>query len=188
MSGFLSVSPKTLRNFNLYIRSGTGAKAAECAEISYAGRVEEVTLPKLSINISEGKSSGRDKMAKGDQGLGDMEAEIVLLEYDTAVMLEFGLMFTKPGQTADAILRGAIVNNGGATEKVEVIMSGMWSELDMGTWQAGENAKLTLSMVVGDYTLKIADKPIYEFAAANLVRKIGDVDQYEDIKKCLEKP
>ena len=71
--------PKVLKNFNLSI-DGVG----------YAGRVQEVTLPKLAHRTEEFKMGGLDTPVQIGMGLEKLECDLTLSEYDINVVKLFG--------------------------------------------------------------------------------------------------
>ena len=77
--------PKILKNFNLFV-DGRG----------YAGRVEELTLPKLSIKTEEIKNGGMDIPIEVDMGMEKLECEFTLSEYDEEIIKLFGLRVGVP--------------------------------------------------------------------------------------------
>jgi len=172
----INAVPRVLRNFNLYLSAG----------LSWAGKVDEVTLPKISMKQEEYRCGGMDIPDICDQGMEGMDCSMTVLEYDEAVMKEYGIL-TGTGASALVKLRGAIVNNSGTTVKVEVDMTGVWTDIDMGTWKSGENSPLSLTLGVGLYKLKIGGDDIYEIDPGKMVRKIGGTDELLDQKDAISK-
>jgi P2 family phage contractile tail tube protein len=159
--------PRVLRNFNLYLLS-----------TSWAGKCEDVTLPKIAMKKEEYRAGGMDIPDICDQGMEAMECSMNLLEYDEGIMQQYGVMTgSAPQDNADVKLRGAIANNDGTTHAVKIDMTGQWTSVEMGTWKAGENAKLALTMHVAKYTLIIDSKPIYLIDPLNMVRTINATDE-----------
>ncbi len=76
----MALIPQVLKNFNLFVN-----------ENSYAGRVEAVTLPKLSIKTEEFFNGGLDAPIQLDMGMEKLECSMTLSEYDTEVIKCFGL-------------------------------------------------------------------------------------------------
>ncbi len=72
--------PKVLKNFNLFV-DGRG----------YAGRVQEVTLPKLALKTEEFQMGGLDTPVQIDVGMEKLESEFTLSEYDPFVIKMFGI-------------------------------------------------------------------------------------------------
>ncbi len=162
--------PKVLKNFNLFIK-GKG----------FAGRVQEVTLPKLSIKTEEYSSGGMDIPVDLDMGMEKMECQMTLSEYNPDVLKLFGLASRSP---VDAVLKGALDDEESVT-KVQVELRGMWKELDMGSWKTGEKQTLTASMSVRYYKLTIGPEVLVEIDATNFERKIYGADQLAQVRDIL---
>ncbi len=181
--------PKILKNFNLFV-DGRG----------YAGRVEEVTLPKLTIKTEEYQLGGLDTPVQVDMGMDKLECELTLSEYDSHMIKLFGMAdsldipTTVRGPFVDAILKAttdvtnsgqiALTLRGGLSDEVEnkttpvvISLTGTVIELDFGQWKAGENAPLRIRLALRYYKLKIADENLVEIDINNRLRKINGVDQ-----------
>ncbi|GFR20643.1 phage tail tube protein FII [Trichonephila clavata] len=73
--------PKILKNFNVFV-DGRG----------YAGKIDEVTLPKLTIKTEEYRAGGMDIPINIDMGMEKLEAEFTFAEYDSELFRLFGLI------------------------------------------------------------------------------------------------
>ena len=63
--------PKILKNFNLFV-DGRG----------YAGRVDEITLPKLTIKTEEFQGAGMSAPVEIDLGMEKLEMDMRFSEYE----------------------------------------------------------------------------------------------------------
>ncbi len=72
--------PKVLKNFNLFV-NGHG----------YAGRVEEVALPKLTIKTEDFQLGGLDTPVQMDMGMERLECGLRLREYDPQMISMLGI-------------------------------------------------------------------------------------------------
>lgn len=90
--------PKILKNFNVYV-DGRG----------YAGRVEEVTLPKLTIKTEEYQGGGMTAPVEIDLGLEKLEMDLTFAEYDKELFKLFGLT---DGSEVALTIRGAMQGQG----------------------------------------------------------------------------
>lgn len=186
--------PRVLKNFNLFI-DGTG----------YAGRVQEVTLPKLTHRTEEFKMGGLDTPVQVDMGLEKLESDITLSEYDTYVIKLFGiednslLPISLRGSGLDPVVNAAtdlfgltssgqitFTLRGGLTNEMEnkvvpvvVYFEGSIIELDFGQWKAGENAPLRLRLALRYYRLQVNQEDLVEIDVDNMVRKIDGYDQIQ---------
>jgi len=162
--------PKTLKNFNLFV-DGRG----------YAGRVEELTLPKLSIKTEEIKAGGMDVPIELDMGMEKLECELTIAEYDSEIIKMFGL---NNGAQVPLTLRGGLDDETGITPVV-VTLQGAWRALDFGNWKAGEKAPLKVSVALRYYRLEMDGQELVEIDAINMVRKIDGKDQLEGLRGAL---
>ncbi len=162
--------PKILKNFNAFV-DGRG----------YAGRVDEVTLPKLTVKTEEHRAGGMDVPVEIDMGMEKLEAEITFAEYDAELFRLFGLV---DGNSVSVTLRGAI-QAGGDAEPVVVSLRGSFRELDSGNWKAGDKATLKCMMAVRYYRLNISGSDVIEIDAENMIRIIGGEDQMASIRQAI---
>ncbi len=163
--------PKILKNFNLFV-TGRG----------YAGLVEEVTLPVLKIHTEEMRTGGMDIPVAVDMGMEALTCELSFNEYDPLLFKLFGLT-SRAFTTIE--LRGAIMDEDGNAVAVIVTIRGAWTQLDMGSWKAGEIAKLKVSVAVRKYILSIGGEDLIEIDPDNLVRRIDGVDQLSALQTAL---
>lgn len=173
MSTITNAVPRVLRNFNLYLKN-----------TSWAGKCEDVTLPKIAMKKEEYRAGGMDIPDVCDQGLEAMECSMNLLEYDEGIMQEFGVLSAM--DQANVKLRGAISTNDGTTHPVKIDLTGQWLNVEMGTWKSGENAKLALTMHVSRYKLEINSLPIYEIDPMSMTRKVNAVDELIPQKTAMQ--
>jgi P2 family phage contractile tail tube protein len=107
-----------LKNFALFV-DGRG----------YAGRVDEVTLPKLTLKTEEHRAGGMDAPVELDMGMEKLECELTLAEYDSELFKLFGLATGAPVRVT---LRGGLDGEAGAVTPCVVTLTGAWRELDLG--------------------------------------------------------
>ena len=162
--------PKILKAFNLFIK-----------DRGYAGRVDEITLPKLAIAATEYSAGGMDIAIDLDMGMEKMEASMTLNEYSPEVIKLFGLGKRNP---VDAVLKGVLDDEGSLT-KIEVELRGMFTEVDMGSWTPGEKQSLGLQIAVRYYKLTIGTEVLVEIDAINMVRKIAGEDQLLEVRNLI---
>ncbi len=162
--------PKILKNFNAFV-DGRG----------YAGRVDEITLPKLTIKTEEHRAGGMDVPVEIDMGMEKLEAELTFAEYDVELFRLFGLI---DGNAVSLTLRGAIQADGEA-EPIVVNLRGSFREVDAGTWKAGDKATLKCMVAVRYYRLTINGDSVIEIDAENMIRIIGGEDQMATIRQAI---
>jgi uncharacterized protein len=156
--------PRVLKNMNLFI-DGRG----------YAGRVDEVTLPVLTLKTEEHRAGGMDVPVELDMGMELMETTLVLSDFDADVFRSFGLL---DSAGLPVTVRGATQRQGSAAvQAVQANMRGGWKSIDAGTWTAGEKNTLTLACSLSYFRLTIDGQELVEVDAVNMVRRINGTDQ-----------
>jgi P2 family phage contractile tail tube protein len=163
--------PRVLKNMNLFV-DGRG----------YAGRIDEIQLPKLTLKTEEHRAGGMDVPVEIDLGMDKLEAELTISDYDPEVYKLFGLLDLKPVQIT---IRGAIQAQGEDAKPVVVNLRGGWREIDAGTWKPGDKSTLKVSVAASYYKLTIDGQEVVEVDAINLVRKVGGVDQMNAIRAAI---
>ena len=161
---------KILKNFNLFV-DGRG----------YAGRAEEVTPPKLTIKTEELRAGGMDAPISIDLGMEKLECGFSLVEYDPNLMQQFGLI---SGNAVQVTLRGALVDDE-TTTPMTIQMRGMYTELDFGTFKAGDKNTLKCNVACRYYSLTIDGTQLIEIDVDNMVRNINGTDQMAEIRAAL---
>jgi P2 family phage contractile tail tube protein len=163
--------PKILKNFNLYV-DGRG----------YAGRIEELSLPKLTIKTEEFQGAGMSAPIEVDMGMEKLEAELTFAEYDPEVFKLFGL--TNGSEVAFTI-RGAVQSTG-APDAVVVNLRGFFKELDFDSWKPAEKATLKCSVACIYYKLSIDGVELIEVDPINMIRNVNGSDQLAKFREILQ--
>ncbi len=141
----------------------------------YAGRIEELVPPKLTVKTEDVRAGGMDAPVQVDMGMEALTCEFTLVDYDPDVLALFGLA---PGQATQLTMRGAAENEqDGTVNPVVVNVRGRIKELDPGTWKPGEKATLKAVMTLTYYKLTYDGRELHEIDVPNMVRRIGGVDQ-----------
>lgn len=164
--------PKILKNFAVFV-DGRG----------YAGKVEEITLPKLTLKTEEYRAGGMDIPIAMDMGMEKLETDMTFSDYDAEIFKLFGLI---SGNALALTLRGAL-QEAGKTEAIPVVLHlrGTIRELDFGTWKAAEKATLKMLMDLRYYKLVYNENELIEIDAENMIRKIDGVDQLASSRAAL---
>jgi P2 family phage contractile tail tube protein len=157
--------PKILKNFNLYV-DGRG----------YAGRVEEITLPKLTLKTEEFLGAGMSAPVEIDMGMEKLEMDLTFAEYDPELFKLFGL--TNGSEIAFTI-RGVL--GGTDAEFVIINVRGFFKELDLDTWKPAEKAALKCSIACTYYKLSINGIELIE-----MVRNVNGSDQLAQFREILQ--
>ena len=161
---------KILKNFNLFV-DGRG----------YAGKADQVTPPKLTIKTEDFRGGGMDVPASIDMGMEKLEMNFALVEYDPDVLKQFGLV---SGNNVQISLRGALVDDRNTTPMV-ISLRGMFTEVDMGDFKAGDLSTLKCTVACRYYSLEIGGQRIIEIDVDNMVRNINGTDVLSDILSAL---
>jgi P2 family phage contractile tail tube protein len=154
--------PKVIKHFNLFV-DGRG----------YAGRVDEVTEPKLSIKKEEFRGGGMDAPVDIDMGMEKIELQFTLVEHDPAIYRQFGLV---DGNAVRVSLRQALADDAGVTPKV-ITAQGMMTEIDGGGSKSGDKGSLKVSIACRYYKLQVAGQTVVEIDVENMKRIINGTDQ-----------
>ncbi|MCX4026611.1 phage major tail tube protein [Spartinivicinus marinus] len=162
--------PKVLQNMNLFI-SGKG----------YAGRVSEITLPKLTIKTEEYSAGGMDLPLSIDMGMEKLECSFTVHECNKNIFDWFELNHDKK---ENLIIRGAM-DQGGQVHTVEIVLSGGFKELDMGGWKPGDKAATKIQAALRYYKLTIGSEVLAEVDVVNMKRIINGKDKLKDIRKAI---
>ncbi|AJF07763.1 phage major tail tube protein [Geoalkalibacter subterraneus] len=152
-----------LRNFSLFV-DGRG----------YAGDVEELTPPKLTMLTEEFRGGGMDAPVDVEMGMEKMECEFTLTKYDREVIKLFGLA---PGNTTPLTLRGSAESEDGDNVPVVINLVGKIRELEHGSWKAGEKATLKAVVSLRAYKYTQAGEVLHDIDIMAMRRVIGGVDQ-----------
>jgi len=163
--------PRVLKNMNLFV-DGRG----------YAGRVDEIELPKLTLKTEEHRAGGMDLPVEIDLGMEKLEAKLTISDYDPELFKLFGLLDLAETQIT---LRGAIQAQGESAQPVVVNLRGGWKEIEASTWKPGDKSTLTVMLTARYYKLTIGDEELVEIDAINLVRKVGGNDQMSAIRSAI---
>jgi P2 family phage contractile tail tube protein len=156
--------PRVLKNMNLLI-DGSG----------YAGRVDEITLPVLTIKTEDHRAGGMDIPAELDMGMERLEASMIVSDFSPEIFRSFGLL---DSGGVPITVRGATQRQGDATvTPVTVNMIGGWRSLDAGAWTAGAKNPLTINAALTYYKLTVDGEELVEIDAINMIRIINGVDQ-----------
>jgi P2 family phage contractile tail tube protein len=160
-----------LKNMNLFV-DGMG----------YAGNVEELTPPKLTMKTEEFRNGGMDAPVEIEMGMDKLEASFSLTKYDADVLKLFGLA---PGNTKQLTFRGSIASEDGAEKPVIIQMQGMLKEVDMGSWKPGDKATLKIAVAVRYYKHTIDGLVVHEIDVPNMIRTVNGNDQLAVTRKNL---
>lgn len=160
-----------LKNLNLFV-DGRG----------YAGNVEELTPPKLTMKTEEFRNGGMDAPVEIEMGMEKLEAGFSLTKYDAEVLKLFGLA---PGNLKPLTFRGSVSSEDGTESPVVINLTGMLKEVDHGSWKPGDKTTLKGTVAVRYYKHTVAGVVVHEIDVPNMIRIINGVDQLAVTRKNL---
>ncbi|HVI51512.1 MAG TPA: phage major tail tube protein [Candidatus Sulfotelmatobacter sp.] len=130
--------PRVLKNYTLYIDGR-----------SYAGLIEELTLPKLSLKTEEYQAAGMLGPIDLDMGMDGMKLEFTLAEFNPDILASWGIADVS-GINA-RFLGAAVAADGTGTDAVEISVRGRWKTLDPGSVKGKDLAKMKVEMPLTYY-------------------------------------
>lgn len=148
----------------------------------YAGNVEELNPPKLSLKTEDFRAGGMNGTVKLGMGMEAMDADFSLKQYSRDVLAHFGLA---AGQTLPLTIREALVSLDGTTTAVVHTMRGTVTEMDQGTLKPGESAALKVSLNLSYYKLQHGSTVVQEIDVVNMVHIVNGVDQLAELRAAL---
>ena len=165
--------PKKLKNFNAFIEG-----------VGYAGRVEEMTLPKLARKMEEYRAGGMNGPVDIDMGQEKMENEFTLAEFSRDIILKYAVTEVDGVQLR---FLGAAVNDsaGSETDAIEVVARGRFKEIDMGTIKTGENTPMKVAASLSYYKYVLNGETLIEIDLLNMVEIVGGEDRLQQQREAI---
>lgn len=165
--------PRVLKNFNLFVDGG-----------GYAGRVAELVQPKLTRKMEEFRGGGMNAPIELDMGMEKLECEFTLKEYSEDVLKLWGL--TNPSGVS-VRFKGALEADdaSGTVTPVEIVVRGRWREIDGGTWKAGEESTMKVSIACSYYRYASNGETLIEIDVPNMIENVGGVDRLAEIRSAI---
>ncbi len=163
--------PRNLKQFSLFIE-GQG----------YAGRVEELTLPKLTRKTEEYRAGGMNAPIELDMGMEKLEADFTLCEYNEDVLRLWGVL-----DHAEIGMRfkGSIQAGDGKVTAIEVVLRGRWREVDMGAWKAGDVAKMKVMVALSYYKYVSDGQEVIEIDVPGMIEKVNGTDRMAEHRAAI---
>lgn len=160
-----------LKNFNVFL-NGT----------SFAGKVEECTLPKLKLKTEEFRGGGMEAPVDISQGFEKFTTDFTLKDCSPIIL---GTFSPREGARQSFIFRGAYEDWNGSVAPREIIMRGKITEIDPGTAKAGESGQLKASMTLEYYSDTLNGQLINEVDVINMTYISGGSDLLTDIRNAI---
>lgn len=163
--------PQTLTNMNLFVDGR-----------SLAGRVNELTLPKLRRKTEEHRAGGMDAPVKIALGMEALEASFKTSGIDRELLGFFGVA----DDTAfNAVFRGAFKDAKGKVAKAVCTLRGLIEEMDPGSWKPGDKNESGYTVAVHYYKLEIDDQLVYEIEPVSGVRIVNGKDELAEERAAI---
>lgn len=163
--------PNILKNFNAFV-DGRG----------YAGKIEELTLPKLTKKTEEFMGAGMSAPVEIEMSLEKLEMDMTFVEYDAEL---FKLWGATNGTEVPLTIRGAIQGTGDPIPVV-INVNGYFRELDFDTWKPAEKATLKCSMALNYYKLTVNNSVLIEVDPVNMINRVNGNDTLSGIRNILQ--
>lgn len=162
--------PKLLKNFNLFV-DGRG----------YAGLIEELTLPKLTMKMEEYQGAGMFAPVEIEMGMEKLEMDMTLAEVNPRIMKLFGL---SNGDEFEFTIRGVQRGNG-LPQSVVIHTRGIFKEFDFDAWKASEKSTIKCSIACSSYEMRIDGIVIMNINPITMTREVDGVNQLAIAKQIL---
>lgn len=165
----MAQTPRMLKNFTSVI-NGRGL----------AGKIDELTLPEISLKTEEYRAGGMDGPIEVDMGMEAMTLKLTISDPDAAIL---GLVGNANSNSARVTLSGSFVRDSDS-ERVSVVaeVSGRFKKGTPSSWKPGDKANFEYEAGLNYYRLTIGGVEVYEIDIENMVRRIGGVDQLAGIR------
>lgn len=158
--------PRILKNYNAYVNG-----------ISFAGRIDEIELPEISIKMEEMRSGGMDGSVEIDMGQDVMTSKLTIKDPDAGILKLVGVANTR------VLFRGSFVRDHDNTRiAVAVELGGKIKKITYGSWKAGETNSTEYEYTADYYKLTVAGEELHEIDVINMIRMIGGTDQLAGIR------
>lgn len=164
--------PKILKDYNLFLDG-----------VSYAGKAESITLPKLELKTEEYQAAGMIAPIEIDLGMSVMKMDVTLSEYSDAVLSLWGT--ADVGGINARFVGAAVAADGSGTDAIEISVRGRWKSLDFGEAKAKEKSKLKVEMPLTYYRYNVNGTTMIEIDAINGSQSVNGTVLTDVLMKAL---
>jgi len=163
--------PRHLKNFNLFVNN-----------ISYHGRVTELTLPPIKNKLEEHRAGGMDAPIDIDMGMEKLAGKFTLVDYDPATAKLLGALASDTPIT----FRGAIQAQGETVaQPVNVVMTCALTSREVGSIKAGDVSPINFEFSATTYVETINGDTVIDIDVIGMKRIINGVDQLASMRTAL---
>jgi uncharacterized protein len=159
----MSAASDVLKHFNLFI-DGVG----------YAGQIEELQLPSLSVQEEDFRAGGMDASIGIDMGMEKMECSFSLTSFSEAAITQFGLA---NGAQTQMTARGSLESLDGSKKSIVVSMRGKIKKAEPGAFQGGQKVMWKFEASLIYYRFEQQGRVLHEIDVVNMKRVVAGVDQ-----------
>lgn len=167
----MSAAAQILKNFNLYV-DGRG----------YAGNIDEVQLPQLSIKLEEFQAGGMDAPIAIDMGMEKLEASFKISKFDSDIITKWGIA---AGSTIPFTLRGALESLDGSVVPIVVALSGSITSLEFDSITPGGKGGMTFKLAANSFRYDQNGITLIDIDILNMKRIVGGRDRLADIRTAI---
>lgn len=156
--------PRKLKHLNLF-NDG----------ISYAGQIEEITLPNLERKMEEWRAGGMGAPIKTDQGLEALSTDWTCGGLMEEPLRQFGI--TKHDGVLLRFAGSYQRDDTGEVSAVEIVMRGRHSKVEMGNAKTGDNSPFKVTSELSYYKLTVDGEVLVEIDIINMIERFGGEDR-----------
>lgn len=148
----------------------------------YAGNVDSIQLPALTVKTEDYRAGGMDAPVALDMGMEKMESTIRMSNWNRDIA---GLWGVGPGAPKMFVFRGALESLNGTIEPVEVMMEGTLDDIQHDDVTPGTKAGVTLKVNVRAYRYTHNGQEVHNIDVVNMKRIVNGVDRLSSIRTAL---
>ncbi|AAF83538.1 phage major tail tube protein [Xylella fastidiosa] len=167
----MSAPRHLLKHLNLFI-DGKG----------YAGQVEDINLPKLTLKTEEFRGGGMLAPVELTMGMEKLETDVSLICYSSDALLLFGVT---EGKQVNCTVRGFLESFDGTTTTLAIHLRGKVKEIDRGTWKPADKSTLKLALALSYYKEVHNATVIHEIDVENMIFQQNGIDLLAPARNAL---
>lgn len=160
-----------LKNQNLFL-AGT----------SFAGQIEDINLPKLTLLTESFRAGGMAGAVKLSMGMEEMDTDFSVINFNPVLLSKFNV---REGAEVAFTVKQAFEDWDGTITQRTVEMRGKVTEKDEGTAKAGEKASLKIGMNLSYMKDTMGGIVVQEIDLINMVHVVDGVDVLAVIRNAL---
>lgn len=164
--------PSKLKGFNLF-NNGE----------SYAGKVPELTLPKLTRKMEDYQAGGMGGPIKVDQGQEAIQLEWTAGGFVKTALQQYGAL--KHDAVMLRFAGGYRAEDSTTVDSIEVVVRGRHQEIDFGTAKLKDDTAHKFVTVASYYKLSVNGSTIIEIDFANMIEIVNGVDLLQDLRTAI---